>query len=91
MESVHKRIRIRGKVQGVYFRASARDHAITLNLKGLVRNDADGSVYVEVEGAPEAVDAFLLWCSRGPERATVRETLIEDAPPEEFTDFRIQR
>lgn len=91
MKPVHKRVWIQGKVQGVYFRASARNQARALGLTGLVRNEPDGSVYAEVEGPAQAVEAFLSWCRRGPEHARVAGILVEDAPPEGFRDFNIER
>jgi acylphosphatase len=91
MDTVHKRVRVRGKVQGVYFRASAREEALSLRLTGLVRNEPDGSVCAEVQGTTEAVDAFIAWCGHGPERAVVLEVRVTDAPIEKFTGFLIER
>jgi acylphosphatase len=90
MDTIHKRVRVRGKVQGVYFRASARERALSLRLSGLVRNEPDGSVYAEVQGSREAVDAFVAWCRRGPERAVVVEVQAADAPLEKFDGFIIE-
>ena len=68
---VHYSIRVTGKVQGVFYRASARAEAERLGLKGFVRNESDGSVYAEAEGEAEALELFLAWCRRGPPHARV--------------------
>ncbi|MBL0742309.1 acylphosphatase [Chryseolinea sp. Jin1] len=86
----HIAIRIRGKVQGVFYRASTEQQARTLGVNGFVRNEADGSVYVEAEGEEQAVDALALWCRQGPPRATVEQVDITEIAPRNFTDF-VQR
>ncbi len=68
---LHKGIRVTGRVQGVYYRASARAEAERLGLCGFVRNEPDGSVYAEAEGDSEPLDRFIAWCRRGPEYALV--------------------
>ena len=49
----HLSIRVSGKVQGVFFRASTKDRADELHIKGTVGNNADGSVSIEAEGEDE--------------------------------------
>ena len=68
---VRRRFHIRGRVQGVWFRASAEREAARLRLAGFARNERDGSVTVEAEGAPAAVAAMEAWCRIGPPRAEV--------------------
>lgn len=53
---------IEGKVQGVFFRASAKEQADKLGLNGWVRNLSDGSVEIQVEGEKETLKRFLEWC-----------------------------
>jgi len=62
---------ISGHVQGVSFRAGARDEAMRLGVAGFARNSADGSVLIEAEGSPSAVDQFRTWCAVGPPAARV--------------------
>ncbi|MBX2897596.1 MAG: acylphosphatase [Cyclobacteriaceae bacterium] len=69
----HLNIKIIGKVQGVYYRASAKQKADELSVKGFVRNQPDGSVYIEAEATPEVLEKFLAWCHKGPERAQVQQ------------------
>ena len=65
------RLRIRGRVQGVYYRAHARTAAMRLGLRGWIRNCDDGAVEVVVEGLPAAVEAFIAWCHQGSPAARV--------------------
>ena len=71
MSSVSRRFRITGKVQGVYFRHSARIEAERLALEGYARNLADGSVEVAVHGPEEALDELHRWLHQGPRDARV--------------------
>ncbi len=67
---------IRGQVQGVFFRVSARDQALQLNLCGFVRNLEDGSVNTVVEGSETEIERFISWCNHGPETARVNEVIV---------------
>ena len=87
----HYNIRISGRVQGVYFRASARDVARSLGLRGYVRNEPDGSVYIEVEGEEKALAEFADWCRKGPPRAHVSEIQIQEDTVQNLGDFDIRR
>jgi acylphosphatase len=64
-------VRIEGRVQGVYYRAWAKENADQLGLDGWVRNRADGSVEAVFSGPPEAVAEMLARCRRGPRDAKV--------------------
>jgi acylphosphatase len=83
-------IRVTGRVQGVFYRASARAEAERLGLRGFVRNEPDGSVYAEAEGEREALARFAAWCRRGPPHARVESVAIEEREIEGFEGFRIQ-
>ncbi len=72
------RARVRGRVQGVFYRASTCDRAAELGLVGWVRNCADGSVELEAEGPREQVDQLVAWCRRGPAGARVTGVEIEE-------------
>ncbi|NJM26572.1 MAG: acylphosphatase [Bacteroidia bacterium] len=67
---VHFNIRVSGLVQGVFFRASTKERAVQHGLTGFVRNEADGAVYVEVEGDSDNVRSFIDWCRHGPPART---------------------
>lgn len=84
-------IRISGKVQGVFFRAATKDTADQLGIAGLVRNEPDGSVYVDAEGSAETMSRFVEWCRQGPTRARVVTFVIEEATPKGYVGFKIER
>jgi acylphosphatase len=86
-----QKIKISGKVQGVYFRASAKQKALNLGLQGYVKNNQDGSVLMEVEGNDEAIGEMVNWCRQGPALARVSEIRVEPLQPQNFTGFRIER
>ncbi len=71
------RVLIEGRVQGVFFRAYARDEAAQFKLTGWVRNLADGRVEAVVEGPSEKVEAFVNWCHHGPSSAKVTAVKVE--------------
>ncbi|OGP08150.1 MAG: acylphosphatase [Deltaproteobacteria bacterium GWA2_45_12] len=84
-------LKIKGRVQGVGYRASALREGLRLGLTGWVCNCFDGSVEAVVEGKPEKIEAFVAWCHRGPALAHVLEVKISQAPATgEFQDFFIR-
>ncbi|MBX2947149.1 MAG: acylphosphatase [Cyclobacteriaceae bacterium] len=88
----HISIRVTGKVQGVFFRASAVSAAQQIGVRGFVRNEPDGSVYLEVEGSDEQLNALVAWCKIGPPRARVDEVQVnESITLYHFNDFKIIR
>ncbi len=82
---------VRGKVQGVYYRASTAEKANELGLKGFVRNERDGSVYIEAEGPEHTLDELVSWCKHGPPAARVDDCMVSEGPVKDFSDFKIQR
>ncbi|MFT3750184.1 MAG: acylphosphatase [Agriterribacter sp.] len=62
---VNKQLTITGKVQGVFYRASAMEAAQRLGIKGEVWNNPDGSVGLIAEGEEDDVHALINWCSKG--------------------------
>jgi acylphosphatase len=84
-------IRVSGKVQGVFFRASAKQRADELGLKGFVRNEPDETVYVEASGNDETLNEFIRWCRRGPELARVDDCQVTEITTRSFEDFVIRR
>lgn len=84
-------IRVTGKVQGVFFRASTKEKAIELGVMGTVRNERDGSVFIEAEGEEEILNQFISWCKIGPPHSVVTEVKIEEAKPKHFHTFEIVR
>jgi acylphosphatase len=84
-------ITISGKVQGVYYRQSAREKALELGLTGQVKNLRDGQVHILATGTVEQLAAFTDWCKKGPPRAVVAGVEIIDIPLKHFEQFRIER
>jgi len=82
----HYNIRVYGRVQGVFFRASTQEKAHELGVKGYVKNEPDGSVYIEAEGPAEALDAFLEWCHKGP--AAARVDKVDDQETDNLENFQ---
>ena len=85
------RILISGRVQGVFYRVSAREKAIALELSGWVRNLENGMVMVEAQGQPEKVEELIHWCRKGPEQAEVTEIESSFIPIRDENRFRILR
>lgn len=82
------RFLVRGKVQGVWFRASTREQAQALRVRGYARNLDDGRVEVVAVGDAAAIDALAQWLRRGPPNARVvavdRESAREDEAGQGF-------
>ncbi len=86
----HLILNVFGKVQGVFFRASTLQKAVDLNVKGFVKNEKDGSVYIEAEGEKEALDQFYEWCKQGPQHAVVSKVDKQYGTAKMFSSFEIQ-
>lgn len=86
-ERVARRLVIRGRVQGVWFRESMRQAAEMHGAAGWVRNRLDGTVEAWVEGPAAAVEAMVRWAHRGPERAEVVAVEQHDAAPSGVAGF----
>lgn len=80
---IARKVRVTGRVQGVYFRGWTMSEAQRLGIGGWVRNDNDGSVAALFAGAPDAVEEMLGLMRRGPRAARVDEVTVEEADPAE--------
>ena len=85
------KVKIYGKVQGVYFRDTTQAVAEILDVNGTVENRDDGSVYAEAEGDKWSIDEFIDWCNEGPEDAVVERVEIEEGELKNFTNFIIKK
>jgi acylphosphatase len=83
-------VRIRGRVQGVFFRAEARARAESLGVAGWVRNAEDGSVEAVFEGDEERVSSMVEWCRRGPGGAEVDDVEVRSEEPIGETGFSVR-
>jgi acylphosphatase len=84
------RMIVRGRVQGVGFRASCRHAAVQAGVDGWARNLPDGGVEAWLEGPRDAVDAVAGWCRVGPRHASVTGIEIHDEVPTGETGFRVR-
>jgi len=84
-------LKIAGRVQGVYFRASTLQQAQKLGLTGWVMNCPDGSVEAVAEGVEPRLEELINWCRQGPDGARVAEVVIQwEAAQHAFRDFSIK-
>ncbi len=88
MRIIRRRVIVRGRVQGVFFRGSTSERAGELGLAGWVRNRADGTVEAVFEGPVEAVEAMLDFCRSGPRWARVEQLEQFAEAPESLVGFR---
>jgi len=88
---IARRLRVTGRVQGVFFRAWTRNEARTLSVSGWVRNCSDGSVEAQLEGEPATIQALIELMRDGPPGAQVENVEIEDADREGLSGFEIRR
>ncbi len=88
--SAQYKIIVHGRVQGVGFRAAARNQARSLQLSGWVENRPDGSVEVVISGTAEACRAFIHWCRDGSGYSWVERLDVQEMTPESFSSFHIK-
>jgi acylphosphatase len=89
-EKLLYKIHVTGRVQGVGYRWSAVKEARTFNIKGVIRNLADGSVYIEAEGSGTQLNNFVEWCKKGPALGFVESVSVDILPVINYSDFRIE-
>lgn len=91
MEKKRAHILVEGKVQGVFFRVTAKQVANSLGVKGWVKNRWDGKVELVVEGEEDAINRMIKWCHKGPPGAFVIRVEVEYEPFKgEFQNFTIR-
>ena len=89
MKTVH--LLISGKVQGVFFRAEAKNMAEKLAITGWIKNTSDEKVEALVSGGAADVDEFVNWCKTGPDRAKVENVQVSESPFTRFEKFEVVR
>lgn len=82
---------INGRVQGVFFRESARKLAEKLNVKGWIKNTNNEKVEAVISGDEKDVNEFINWCHTGPERAEVTEVIVSEQAETPFQQFKVIR
>lgn len=89
MPTIH--LLVKGKVQGVFYRKSAKEMADKNGVTGWVRNTAEGNVEMEATGSDAALQQFVSWCHQGPSRAVVSEVKVTPVADRAFSRFEVQR
>lgn len=89
MPTVH--LLIKGKVQGVFYRATAKEVAEELQLTGWVKNTREGHVEAIATGTHEQLQQFIDWCKQGPPRAVVTGVEIRPQDEQGFAAFKVVR
>jgi acylphosphatase len=87
---IRRRLVIRGRVQGVFFRDTLRRVAEQNGVVGWARNTAEGTVEAVLEGEEEPVARVVEFAQRGPEGASVESVDEQEEDPEGLTGFRIR-
>lgn len=82
------RILVKGKVQGVYFRASAAKMAEQFFISGHAKNLKSGDVEIHAQGEKEQLELFIDWCWKGPLNAKVKDVLVEETTVLPLNDFK---
>ena len=86
-QMTRRRVVVHGRVQGVFFRDSARSEAQREGVAGWVRNRDDGAVEAVFEGEREAVERLVEWCRSGPSSADVEDVEESEEQPEGLSGF----
>ena len=84
-------IKVSGKVEGVFYRQTAREKATALGITGTVKNLESGEVEILATGTKDQLDAFLEWCGQGPPRAVVEKISYDQLSLKNFERFSVVR
>ena len=85
------RLIITGRVQGVFFRATAKDVADKIGVTGWVKNAEEGNVEIMASGSDDQLQKFIAWCKLGPRKAIVTDVAIINKEEEKFKSFEVIR
>ncbi|HTD98586.1 MAG TPA: acylphosphatase [Mucilaginibacter sp.] len=85
----HLDITIKGKVQGVFYRASTKAVADQLGVKGSIKNESNGDVFIEAEGDKLSLEMFLDWCHEGPQDADVTSVESHEGELKNYRNFEV--
>jgi len=87
---VTKKIIVKGKVQGVFYRQSARRMAKEAGITGTIENMDDGTVMIIATGEEIQVNPFIEWCKQGPPAAEVKKLEVTALPLQEYQNFSVR-
>lgn len=86
-----KHLLVKGKVQGVFYRATAKEVADEMKLKGWVQNTKNGNVEIVATGTEEQLERYIAWCKEGPRAARVEDVIITNVEVQAFEEFGIRK
>jgi acylphosphatase len=89
--TVARKVRVYGRVQGVFYRQWALNQARALGVAGWVRNCPDGTVEAHLEGEEAAVAQMIQGMRQGPSQARVEDVIVEHAEPQELQGFSVRQ
>jgi acylphosphatase len=89
-ERIRRRVTVRGRVQGVFFRDSVRQRATAHHVDGWVCNRSDGAVEAVFEGRPDDVERLVRFAETGPRQAEVESVDVREEEPEGLTGFDVR-
>ena len=89
MPTVH--LLIKGEVQGVFYRATAKEIADKLGVTGWIKNKWDGNVEALATGDEESLQKFIEWCRQGPKKAGVTDVIVTKKEETTFNNFSVIR
>jgi acylphosphatase len=82
---------IKGRVQGVFYRATAKEIADKIGIKGWVKNTSDGDVEMSISGSDDALQEFIKWCWQGPKSAKVTDVIVTSPEQTNYNEFKVIR
>jgi len=87
----HLDITVKGKVQGVFYRASTKAVADQLGVRGTVKNLDNGDVAIEAEADNATLEMFIEWCEEGPENAEVTSVESHEGELKNYRNFEVMK
>ena len=85
----HLNITVKGKVQGVFYRAATKAVADQLGVRGIIKNEANGDVFIEAEADNATLEMFLDWCHEGPQEAQVTAVESNEGDLKNYRNFEV--
>jgi len=86
-----KHLIVSGQVQGVFYRATAKEVADRIAITGWVKNTDEGNVEIMASGTEQQLKEFIEWCKQGPKKAVVENVKILNTDEQSFNDFKVIR
>jgi len=85
----HLDIIVKGTVQGVSYRLATKAVADQLGVRGFIKNEPNGDVFIAAEGDKATLEMFLDWCHEGPEHAVVNAIESNEGELKNYRNFEV--